>query len=177
MMLNPPWPGWDGRPVPSIGAGTSGPSRRKSVRIMKLLFVVGLVAALGAAVASAGEFIGADKCKMCHKVQYTSWAETGHAQGFEKLKAEDQGKAECLKCHATGDSADMPGVQCEACHGAGSDYKSMKVMKDPEASRAAGLLMPGEAECKVCHEGAPHDQKPFDYATAKETGIHAFKSE
>jgi len=144
---------------------------------MKILFVAGLALALGAAVAGDAEFIGAEKCKMCHKVQYESWAATSHAKAFERLKPEEQGKAECLKCHATAASADLPGVQCETCHGAGSGYKSMKVMKDPEAAAAAGLLTPGEAECRVCHEGAPHDQKAFDYATAKETGLHAFKSE
>jgi len=144
---------------------------------MKLLLIAGCVVALGAAVAGDAEFIGADKCKMCHKVQHASWAETAHAKAFDRLKPEEQGKAECLKCHATGDSAEMPGVQCEACHGAGSGYKSMKVMKDPEAAKAAGLLKPGEAECRACHEGAPHDQKAFDYATAKGTGLHEFKSE
>jgi len=147
------------------------------VRTMKILFFAGLVAALGVAVAGDADFIGADKCKMCHKVQYASWSESAHAKAFDQLKAEEQGKAECLKCHATGDSAEMPGVQCEACHGAGSGYKSMKVMKDPEASKAAGLSKAGEAECRVCHEGAPHDQKAFDFVTAKETGLHALKSE
>jgi len=147
------------------------------VRIMKLLLIAGCAVALGAAIAGDAEFTGAGKCKMCHKVQNTSWAETGHAKAFDQLKPEEQGKAECLKCHATGESAELPGVQCEACHGAGSGYKSMKVMKDSEASKAAGLLMPGEAECLACHQGAPHDQKAFDYETAKETGLHAFKSE
>jgi hypothetical protein len=147
------------------------------VRTMKLLLIAGCAVALGMAVAGDAEFIGAGKCKMCHKEQYASWAETGHAKAFDRLKPEEQGKAECLKCHATGESAELPGVQCESCHGAGSGYKSMKVMKDPEASKAAGLLMAGEAECRACHEGAPHDQKEFDYATAKETGLHAFKSE
>ena len=146
------------------------------MRTMKILFFAGLVAALGVAVAGDVEFIGAGKCKMCHKVQYTSWSETAHAKAFDQLEAEDQGKAECLKCHATGDSAELPGVQCEACHGAGSGYKSMKVMKDAEASKAAGLKTPDEAFCKSCHEGAPHDQKAFDYAEAVKTGVHEHKA-
>jgi hypothetical protein len=51
----------------------------------------------------------------------------------------------------------------------------MKVMKDLEASKAAGLLTPDESTCKSCHEGAPHEQKAFDFASMKEKGIHAFK--
>lgn len=70
----------------------------------------------------------------------------------------------------------MPGVQCEACHGSGSEYKSMKIMKDHEASLAAGLIVPDEATCKSCHEDAPHDQKPFDFASMKEKGQHEVKA-
>ena len=69
----------------------------------------------------------------------------------------------------------MPGVQCESCHGPGSAYKSMKVMKDSDASLAAGLLVPDEATCRGCHEGAPHDQAAFDYEADQATGIHEFK--
>jgi hypothetical protein len=123
----------------------------------------------------AADYIGAAKCKMCHKVEFTSWSEMAHAKAFDVLKPEEQGNAECLKCHATGGSAEMPGVQCEACHGPGSEYKSMKVMKDPAASKAAGLITPDEAKCRSCHEGAPHDQKAFDYATMKDGGKHAVK--
>jgi hypothetical protein len=140
------------------------------------MFLVGIALVLTVAVASDNEYIGAAKCKMCHKVSYASWLETPHAKAFDKLKPEEQSKAECLKCHATGDSAEMPGVQCEACHGAGGGYKSMKVMKDPEAAKAAGLLIPDEASCRKCHEGAPHDQAAFDYAEAVKTGLHEFKA-
>jgi len=139
--------------------------------------LVACVLVLASSMAGDNNFIGASKCKMCHKVQYASWAETPHAKAFDQLKPEEQSKAECLKCHATGESAEMPGVQCEACHGAGSGYKSMKVMKDAEASKAAGLLAPDEAFCRSCHEGATHDQKPFDYAEAVKTGLHEFKAE
>ena len=135
------------------------------------------VVSMAAAMALAGEstYIGAGKCKMCHKVEFASWSELKHAGAFDLLSHEEQGKAECLECHATGNTADFPGVQCEACHGPGSAYKSMKVMKDHEASLAAGLVVPGEATCKGCHEGAPHDVPAFDYATALEGAAHAVK--
>ena len=53
----------------------------------------------------------------------------------------------------------------------------MKVMKDRDASVAAGLVIPDESTCKGCHEGAPHDQLPFNFDEAKEKGIHAHKGD
>ena len=120
-------------------------------------------------------YIGAAKCKMCHKVQYTSWEASGHAKAFDRLEGADASNPDCLKCHATNNTAELPGVQCESCHGAGSAYKSMKVMKDKEASLAAGLIVPTHDTCKGCHEGAPHEQKTIDYA-AEFDGVHEHKA-
>jgi hypothetical protein len=145
---------------------------RKSSAVFVLIVLVAAVTVILA----DPSYIGVEKCKMCHKVQHTSWEGLAHAKAFEQLKPEEQSKQECLKCHATGASAEMPGVQCEACHGAGSDYKGMKVMKDREASLAAGLLMPDQKTCEGCHTGAPHEQKAFDYESAKAGGIHEFKN-
>jgi len=145
------------------------------MRSTRLILVGIAVLALSVMAVSAADYITAAKCKMCHKVQYASWEGLAHATAFDTLEGDDQGNAECLKCHATGGTADMPGVQCEACHGAGSDYKSMKVMKDRDASVAAGLAIPDESTCKGCHEGAPHDQKPFDFEASKAKGIHEHK--
>jgi nitrate/TMAO reductase-like tetraheme cytochrome c subunit len=149
------------------------------VRSIKVVSIAVFALALATTMVAAEEYtyIGAAKCKMCHKVSFASWSETPHAMALDKLEEADKGKAECLKCHATGGSADMPGVQCEACHGPGSGYKSMKVMKDPEASRAAGLIEPDEAVCRSCHEGAPHDQPEFNYEEAKKTGLHEFEAD
>ena len=43
------------------------------------------VAALVALNAGAGDhaYVGAEQCKMCHKVQYGSWLETTHAKATE----------------------------------------------------------------------------------------------
>ena len=72
---------------------------------------------------------GAEKCKLCHKLQYTSWADSGHARR-------------------------KPALDCESCHGPGSEYKSLAVMKDPAKAKAAGLVEPGAAFCGKCHTGA-----------------------
>lgn len=71
--------------------------------------------------------IGVVKCKLCHKVQFASWTETAHAKR-------------------------TPPVDCEDCHGAGNEYKGSKVMKDPEAARAAGMVIPDRAFCAQCHK-------------------------
>jgi len=126
----------------------------------------------GAAAVRAADYIGAEKCKICHKVEYTSWESLEHAKAFDTLQPAEQAKAECLRCHATAGKAELPGVQCEACHGPGGEYKSMTVMKDRQASLAAGLLLPDEAACKSCHSNAPHDLPEFDYAEAVEIGVH-----
>lgn len=77
--------------------------------------------------------VGVERCQKCHKTQYTSWLETEHA----KL---------------------VPPLDCEACHGPGSEYRSLKVMKDPEASRAAGLVDPSPAFCTRCHVSGWDDE-------------------
>ncbi len=80
--------------------------------------------------------IGADKCKTCHRVQYASWAASAHA-----------------KC--------SPPLDCEGCHGPGSEYKSLAVMKDAQKSREAGLVDPTPAFCREhCHFTGWQDDMP-----------------
>lgn len=147
------------------------------MRAVKWLTAVSIMILAGTFLMAEPEYIGAGKCKFCHKVEHASWSETGHAKAFEALKPEEQGKAECLACHATGSSADHPGVQCEACHGAGSEYKGMKTMKDRELAISKGLIAePGGKElCLRCHGEAPHEQPEFDYEKYKLTGLHEKK--
>jgi hypothetical protein len=138
------------------------------------------------------QYIGVKKCSMCHKSeakgnQFGKWSESAHAKAFEVLASEKalavakekglakppQESPECLKCHVTG--AGKPaeafaatfvkedGVGCESCHGPGSDYMSMKVMKDPAAAKAAGLWMPDAKTCTGCHNEESPTFKGFDY--------------
>ncbi len=71
--------------------------------------------------------VGAAACKLCHRVQFESWAQTAHGKR-------------------------TPPLDCESCHGPGSDYKSMPVMKDAAQAQAAGLVIPGAAFCATCHK-------------------------
>jgi hypothetical protein len=131
----------------------------------RLVLVAGLAIAVVLLVVSstsaAPTYVGAEKCKMCHKLQYDSWLQTKHAKATESAKASTERKFEaaCLTCHATNKDEAMAGVQCEACHGAGSDYKSIQVMKDKEKAIAAGLVMPTQNTCNGCHDGKDHHKQ------------------
>jgi len=144
--------------------------------------IVGLAAllAIGAnAFAQDHAYVGADKCKMCHKVQYASWQETTHAKATADAKASTERtfEAACLKCHATNSDEAMEGVQCEACHGAGADFRKMSVMKDKEMAIANGLIIPTQATCDGCHTGDDHAKKVV-LADQKDNkaAIHEFKN-
>ena len=77
--------------------------------------------------------VGAGACKMCHRLQHDSWSATAHAK---------------------------KGLDCEACHGNGADYKAMGVMKNLAAAKAAGLVLPTLDFCRKCH-GAKADAALF----------------
>ena len=140
---------------------------------------------------TAEDYVGAQKCKVCHMKIYKSWEQTKHAMAFEALKpgmaVEARQKAgldtqkdysqdaACVGCHTTG-TPDRPGVQCEACHGAGKQYSSAKIMNkvawkaDPDKQCAmaveAGLVRkPAEEQCTACHNAKSPTYKPFDFKT------------
>ena len=143
-----------------------------------------------AAAQAAHAYTGAKACGMCHKSeakgnQLGVWEKSRHAQAYVTLttpKALEIAKAKglttapaetpaCLECHAiAGDAkADVKdGVQCETCHGAGSDYKGLAVMKDKAKSIAAGMTeykdkAAIEAQCRKCHNEKSPTAKEFNF--------------
>jgi cytochrome c peroxidase len=64
------------------------------------------------------------------------------------------------------------GVSCESCHGPGSVYKSMSIMKSKEKSLAKGMTEPTEAVCKTCHNEESPTYRPFNYAEAVKKIAH-----
>ena len=144
-----------------------------------IAIVLAVVAVSFSAQAQDHEYVGAAKCKMCHKVQYASWEQTVHAKATDVAKAstDREYSADCLKCHATNATEELAGVQCEACHGAGNDYKKMSIMKDLEASKANGLVIPSQETCDGCHTGDDHSKKivKADNLSNKDA-IHEFKN-
>ncbi|MCF7808087.1 MAG: cytochrome c family protein [Candidatus Marinimicrobia bacterium] len=119
----------------------------KTLQFISLLLVV--VVAL-----SAADYIGSDKCKICHRKdtsgeQYPIWSSGPHANSFETLKS-DQSKAiakkmglkvapdqapECLKCHVTG--WENGGYQLEV------DPEDRRAMKTNDDLARVG--------CESCH--------------------------
>jgi len=147
--------------------------------VFGLVLVVSLAVMVGTyAQAADHAYVGAKKCKMCHKLQYTSWEGTTHAKATEAAKASTDRKydASCLKCHATNADEALAGVQCEACHGPGADFKKMSIMKDREKAIANGLVLPTQETCNGCHTGDDHSSK-VDFAknVTNKKAIHEFK--
>ena len=136
---------------------------------------------------SGNTYVGVEPCGMSHKTekqgsQLSIWQNSAHSKAFETLKTDTANQIakakgfstpasetwECLKCHVTGYNLDATmlgkkfkvedGVQCETCHGAGSAYKDMKVMKDKKLAIEKGLIVHEKLEefCASCH----NDESP-----------------
>jgi predicted CXXCH cytochrome family protein len=106
--------------------------------------------------AVAARYVGAETCRMCHADQHRLWARTRHARAFGLLETTGQAQnTECLSCHTTGfqrggfsDATATPGlkgVQCEACHGPGSEHQTTS---DPRRITKT----PSSAVCAACHK-------------------------
>jgi hypothetical protein len=167
---------------------------------MKKVFIFAAVFAFAAgtlALAQGPTTIGAMKCAMCHKSeksgqQYVKWDASKHSKSFAALsspQAADAAKAlgvtdpltdaKCLKCHAplAAKAAELKaeGVNCEVCHGPGSEYKTLAVMKDKAEAVKKGLKLYADADaikahCLTCHENAHN--KTFDFAASWEKIKH-----
>ena len=81
------------------------------------------------------EFVGAERCKLCHRQVYESWLATAHAR--PDLLPPDS-DASCRSCHVTEAISGLLGVQCESCHGPGSAYSPAEVMIDRDKALLAG---------------------------------------
>ena len=107
-----------------------------------------------AAIEPAGpQFVGQSGCVNCHPSAYAQWRTTAHSRAWRTLV--DQRKEStprCLPCHVTGlgepggfrtaaDAARSGDVQCEACHGMGTEHDRWK-----EAGQRVA-----ESVCRTCH--------------------------
>jgi len=164
---------------------------KKNIILTLALSVLGL-----SLFASAQNFtyIGGVKCQICHKTekqgqQYPIWEKSNHAKSFAALstpQAATNAQAagvkdptcdpKCLKCHAplADKVAELKaeGVSCEACHGPGSAYKTLTIMKNRDEAIKNGLKLcttPDaiKALCLTCHETAHGKSFDFNASWAK----------
>ncbi len=144
---------------------------------------------------SQNKYVGVQTCVgACHKTetqgnQLTIWEGTKHSQAYKTLQtpeadkiAKDKGYTtaaaetpQCLKCHVLGKDINpdelestfdkTQGVQCETCHGAGSEYKKLAIMKDKQQAIDKGLIIHTEGAefCKTCHNPESPSYKEFIY--------------
>jgi len=122
-----------------------------------------LAGSLGAA---PPNYVGVDKCKPCHMPEFNTWSQSAHAQATAVAKAAPDFEPGCLACHATTPDGSLEGVQCEACHGPGSQYAPLPIMVHREKAVAAGLVLPGPEMCGKCHDGKDH-RKPVKWGDFK----------
>lgn len=141
------------------------------------------------------KYVGVNTCVgSCHKSesqgnQFLIWKESKHADAFLTLRTEKADSIalskgintaasespECVKCHTTGReiiesefkaSFDLTqGVQCESCHGPGSGYSKLSIMKDKKKAEENGLIIHKEkkAFCITCHNPESPTYFEFDY--------------
>ena len=160
-----------GRRIPLVDQDLDLDLARGRGAVLKIL-LLGLGMALGLgliyttlAIAAEPVYMGAKFCRTCHSSadndRYHKWLESRHAQAFDALSGAEMTNTRCLSCHTTGHDQpifeksmrkDLRGVQCEACHGPGSEYKSMRVMKNPKMARENGLWDVTREVCLKCHK-------------------------
>jgi hypothetical protein len=100
--------------------------------------------------------VGVEKCKPCHRPEFETWSQSAHAEATKSATQAPGFNASCLSCHATTPDGSLEGVQCEACHGPGSQYWPIPVMMHREKAVAAGLVLPAPGMCNRCHDGQDH---------------------
>ena len=149
-------------------------------KIVRVVIILYLSAGFSfSAWAKKPTYVGYQKCRGCHRGARRAhvankWEASKHAQAFEILAEKDRKNPICLQCHTTGygemeAGKFLEGVQCEACHGPGSEYKSGKIMNarrykvqredQHKLAMEAGLIVPTVATCRRCHRKEPRDFK------------------
>ncbi|MCS7237449.1 MAG: beta-propeller fold lactonase family protein [Thermoguttaceae bacterium] len=164
------------------------------------------LAAQAQPVQSRPVYVGSQVCASCHDgpgagYQYSRWLLSKHARAYAALSLpeakaiarisgvpiEPTKSPLCLGCHGTAAHAEPweleatfranEGVQCEACHGPGSEYIPVHHLKDRKLSQDKGMMLPAKEDCIICHgEKGSHTavlgSKKFDINKAWEEVAH-----
>jgi hypothetical protein len=122
---------------------------------------------------STDHFIGAEMCVRCHKEAGDQWKTTSHSLAWETLvHAKKEAAAECVPCHVSGygqpggfraaaATPQMANVQCESCHGMGTQH-------DAFAGKGAGVA---EQTCTQCHN--KDNDADFDFQRDLAKVVHS----
>jgi YVTN family beta-propeller protein len=145
------------------------------MRAVVLLPVFLLPAAFTAPAPKTPVYVGAKVCGRCHAEAHAAWLKSKHAVAYDTLynreswaiarrsgvSARPWESPICLGCHSTAFDSEkwerdetfraVDGLQCEGCHGPGSDYAEADIMRDPKRAMAAGLRKPATEYCAGCH--------------------------
>jgi type IV secretory pathway VirB2 component (pilin) len=122
-------------------------------------FKTAKTAPAAAAAVKAAEYVGNNKCKMCHMKQHKAWSATPHANAFSKLKAADAAAvtamASKLKIEITGSAARTDA--CVKCHVTGFQLASGYPAADSVKTAALAAV-----SCESCHgPGSVHVTAPM----------------
>jgi hypothetical protein len=134
----------------------------------------GDTAAVGAATSIAASVMGADdakyvgskKCKLCHKKEFDSWAESAHATSLDILKPGERSEAkakhelDAAKDYTTDES-------CLACHVVGFGKAGGYAVEADEKKAAKLAKSHGYVGCESCH-GAGSDYTKLHKVIKKE---------
>jgi len=123
-------------------------------------------------------YVGAANCFECHEDRHPLWSETIHATAFDTLIAGGEGDNPlCFPCHAVGygqpsgfvdlgTTPHLADVQCENCHGPGSNHVADAAAAPLEVNLDANL-------CGACHQschglcGENHHPQMEQWSTSK----------
>ena len=112
-----------------------------------------------AGTAKAAQYVGSDKCKMCHAKQHKAWLETPHAAALTNLQKMDAKvgaeMAAKFKVELKGSAVETAG--CVGCHVTG--YQLAGGYPAADAAKAAGV---SAVSCESCHgPGSLHIAAPM----------------
>ena len=185
---------------------------RVSKLLVVTMIIFGIVAFTSSAtMASDPEYVGWKGCAVCHRDEARDWSRSKHAKAWELLKPGKRRSAKkhagldpekdyqttkekCVKCHTTGyrkpggfqdtkTTPEMVGIQCEMCHGPGSEYRKIHKAKRANFTKAevkaAGQTYGSvdETVCRKCHENKdspmlPSVDKKYKFVLEERLKIH-----
>ena len=124
---------------------------------------------------NADHFLGSDMCTRCHVAEGEQWKKTAHSRAWATLTERHKDTTpDCIPCHVVGyrqpggfgmnsTGATMTNVQCESCHGMGTQHESY----------AAVRRRVTESTCMGCHTSSTSPD--FNFARFKPYIDHAHK--